>query len=159
MMSVDQNVTAAAVDKTKDMPVPDDDVEILVRVGIQLLKQGGLDIIKKAINSSSDPAQVIGQFMAQLILKMGEEFVEKMQLDPRAFLAKGGFLEELLDYLEQQLGLPSDFSDKIYSETVEVIKAVVLSRGARPGQGQPQQAEQGPPQPQQGQPIEQMGGM
>ena len=128
--SVDQNVTAKAVDSVSEQPVNDEDIELLVRAGIKLLSGGGIDVIKKAIDSSNDPAQVIGQFMAQLILKMGEDIVEKMQIDPRAFLAKGGFLEELLDHIEQKLSLPSDFSDKVYSETVEVIKAVVMSRGA-----------------------------
>lgn len=124
MPSIDQVKAQEAAEVVEDVPVSEDDVEILVRVGIQLLNQGGgLEVIKKAIDTSQDPGLVVGQFLAQLIGKMGEELGPKMDLDPRAFLAKGGFLEEILNYIEQQLGLPEEFSDQVYSECVEVIKA------------------------------------
>jgi len=147
MPTVDQNLTKRALDQMGDAPVPDDDIELLVRTGIKLLNEGGgLDVIKQALDTSQDPGQVVGQFMAQLIMKMGEDLVEQLQLDPRAFLAKGGFLEELLDYIEQKLGLPSDFSDQVYAECVEMIKAVV-NKPEPPnevmGGGQPQPGLQG----------------
>jgi hypothetical protein len=126
MINVQQNMTRRALEGVKDQPVPDDDIEILVRAGIKLLSQGGIKVIADALNSSKDPAQVIGQFMAQLIIKMGEDMVERLRIDPRAFLAKGGFLEELLDYIEEQLGLAPEFSDQIYSETAEVVKAALM---------------------------------
>lgn len=171
MPTVEQNMTNEALKQVEGQPVEDEDVELLVRAGIKLLSGGGIEVISKAINQSHDPAQVIGQFMAQLIMKMGEEFVEQMQIDPRAFLAKGGFLEELLDYIEERLSLPSDFSDQIYAETVEMIKAVVKqpeppsqggqplegapAQGPMPPQGMPPQGPAGPP------PLDQMpqGGM
>lgn len=168
MPTVEQNVTNEALKQVEGQPVPDEDIEILVRAGIKLLSGGGIEVISKAINESQDPAQVIGQFMAQLIMKMGEEFVQQMQLDPRAFLAKGGFLEELLNYIEERLGLPSEFSDQIYGETVEMIKAVV-QQPEPPAQGglENAQAQGAPPmEPQMGapqqtgpMPLDQSGGM
>lgn len=160
MPTVEQNMTNEALKQVEGQPVPDEDIEILVRAGIKLLSGGGIEVISKAINESQDPSQVIGQFMGQLIMKMGEEFVEQMQLDPRAFLAKGGFLEELLDYIEERLSLPSEFSDQIYAETVEMIKAVVQqpeppSQGVQSLEGAPAQGPAGPA------PLDQMpqGGM
>lgn len=127
MPTVDQNISKRALDQMGDSPVPDEDVELLVRTAIKLLNEGGgVDVIKQALNSSQDPGQVVGQFMGQLIMQMGENMIEQLQIDPRAFLAKGGFLEEILDYLEEQLALPPEFSDQVYSEVVEMIKAVVM---------------------------------
>lgn len=140
MTTVQQNMTRQAIENMQDQPVPDEDVEILVRAGIKLLSQGGIQVIAEAINTSSDPAQVIGQFMAQLIMKMGEEMVEQLRIDPRAFLAKGGFLEELLNYIEEQLGLDPSFSDKVYSETAEVVKAALM----QPEQQAPQALDAAP---------------
>lgn len=101
-----------------------DDVEIAVRMGIKMLNEGnGLKIIQDAVNQSKDPGQVIGQFLAQLMAKMAEELHAKVGLDPRVFLAKKGFLDTILDYIEHKLGLPSNFSDKVYTEVLNVIKA------------------------------------
>jgi hypothetical protein len=101
-----------------------DDVEIAVRMGIKLLNEGnGLKVIQDAVNQSKDPGQVIGQFLAQLMAKMAEDLQAKIGLDPKVFLAKKGFLDTILDYIEHKLGLPSDFSDKVYNEVLQVIKA------------------------------------
>lgn len=153
MASIDQQLTNRAVEEMGDRPVPDTDIELLVRSGIKLLGQGGLDVIKQALDTSQDPAQVVGQFMAQLIMKMGEEIVGQLQLDPRAFLAKGGFLEEMLDYLEQKLMLPPEFSDQVYGEVVEIVKAVVMQGDEQMAAASPEQ--QAPQQPG----LQGMGGM
>jgi hypothetical protein len=100
------------------------DVEIAVRMGIKFLSQGnGLQVIQQALNQSKDPAQVIGQFLTQMIAKMAEQLQAKVGLDPAVFLAKRGFLERILDYIEQKLGYPKDFSDQIYDEVLNAIKA------------------------------------
>jgi hypothetical protein len=100
------------------------DVEIAVRMGIKILTQGnGLKIIEDALNQSKDPGQVIGQFLAQVMAQMAEELQKKIGLDPAVFLAKRGFLETILDYIEGKLGYPKDFSDQIYDEVLNSIKA------------------------------------
>ncbi len=134
--------------------VDPDDIELVTRLGIQLLMQGGgINQIRQALDQSSDPGQVVGQFLAQLIAMLAEQLQGKIDLDPRVFLAKGGFLENILNFIEDQLGLPEEFSDQVWSEVVEVIKALAMNsqQAAQPGQGpapQPgaQQAQPVPPQ-------------
>lgn len=113
--------------ETNDDPkatVSADDVEIAVRMGIKMLNEGnGLKIIQDAVNQSKDPGQVIGQFLAQLMAKMAEDLQAKVGLDPKVFLAKKGFLDTILDYIEHKLGLPQEFSDQVYTEVLNVIKA------------------------------------
>lgn len=105
-----------------------DDVEIVTRMGVKLLMEGdGLAVIERAIRQSQDPSQVIGQFLAQLIAQLAQQLAGQIDLDPRVFLAKGGFLENMLNFIENKLGLPADFSDQIWSEVVEVIKAAATN--------------------------------
>lgn len=160
MPSLDQQQFQAASEEAKDQPVNGDDVELLTRMAIKLMSDGGLDVIKTALQESQDPAQVVGQFMVQLISQLAENVGQQVDIDMRAFLAKGGVLENLLDYIEEQLGYPAEFSDQIYGEVVEMIKAAAtdpepVSEGGPPPpapQGQPPQGgpPQGGPPPQQG---------
>jgi hypothetical protein len=100
------------------------DVEIAVRMGIKMLTQGnGLKTIQDALNQSKDPAQVIGQFLAQMMAQMAEQLRAKIGLDPSVFLAKRGFLEQILDYIEQKMGYPKNFSDQVYDEVLNAVKA------------------------------------
>src|SRR4249919_2466395 len=122
-----------------------EDVEIITRLGIKLLANGGLDQIKAALQQSDDPAQVIGTFIAQMMAKILEQVSSQVDIDPRAFLANGGFLDAILDYIEVKLDYPKEFSDQIYQQVVEVIKAAATS-GQQAGSEQPQQ---GAPAPQQ----------
>lgn len=104
--------------------VSSQDVEIAVRLGIKMLNEGnGLKVIADALNKSRDPGQVVGQFLAQLMGKMAEQLQAKLNVDPKVFLAKRGFLEQILDYIEVKLGLPKDFSDQVYSEVLNAVKA------------------------------------
>lgn len=128
--------------------VAKEDVEIVTRLGIQILSKGGLDQIKEALTSSNDPAQVIGTFLVQIMSQILEQASSQIDLDPRAFLAQGGFLDHILDYIETKLGLPKEFSDQVYAQTLEVLKAAAKG-GAQGGQQQaqpgmaPQQAPMG----------------
>lgn len=129
----------------EDVPVSADQVELVTRLGIKLLKEGGgLDTLGKAIQQSQDPAQVVGQFMVQLIGSLIEQLKEQIDLDPRVFLVPDGFLDNILDFLEDQLSLPSEFSDQVEGEVLEMIKALAM------GEQQPQQ-QQGPGLDQMGQ--------
>lgn len=122
--SLDQVETERAMKQGHGAVVSDQDIELAVRMGIKLMSQGnGLQMIRQAVNQSKDPAQVIGQFLAQIMAQLGEGLQKEYNIDPKIFLAKGGWLEHMLDWIEKQLGLPKNFSDQIYSQTVEVIKA------------------------------------
>ena len=144
-----------------------DDVELAVMLGIELLTEGGaLELIKKAIDQSQDPAQVVGQFMAQIVAQLAEVLAKEYSIDPGIFLAKDGFLEYILNYIEQKLGYPESFSDEIYTQVVEIIKAAAQGAPAPNGvmEGQPSapSPQEGvtpgqAPQPQGGMP--QMGGV
>ena len=134
------------IDQMNDTPVNDTDIEMLVRVAIKLLNElGGIQLMQEALETSGDPVQVVGQFLGQLIVRLGEDVAQKMDLDPRSLFARGGVLEELLDYLEPKLGLPPEFSDEVYNEVVELVKAMAMG-GQQAAPAAPQGAPMAPPQ-------------
>ena len=105
-----------------------EDLEIAVLMAQDMLDNGGMDVISNAINQSQDPALVVGQFLGQLIGQLGESLQQQFpDFDMRVFLAKGGWLDIMLDYIETELGYPANFSDQIYSEVMELIKAAASS--------------------------------
>lgn len=130
-----------------NVPISGKDAEIAVRMAIKMLNEGnGLQVIKDAIDKSQDPALVIGQFLAQMMGALGEQLAQKIGLDPRVFLAQGGFLEKILDYIEVKLGYPEDFSNEIHTQVLETIKAAAQSpQAAQPGAPQPGAPAQGGP--------------
>lgn len=120
-MPLDQAPQGAPQNQKKYNP---DHVEVAVRLGVKMLRDGGgLQIISKAINESKDPALVIGQFLAQLVGKLAEQLRDQFNIDPGLFVANGGFLDHILDYIEKQLKLPEEFSDQVYTQVMETIKA------------------------------------
>jgi len=128
--SLDQVDTERQLEANEGREVPSEDLEIAFRMGVQLMADGGLDMLRKAINESTDPAVVIGQFLAQLMGQMAESLRDEIELDPAVFLAKGGWLDLMLDYIEPKLGYPEEFSDQIYAEVLEIVKAGAMGSGA-----------------------------
>lgn len=129
-------------------PVNNQDVELAFRMGVKLMSEGnGLQSVKDAIEQSEDPAMVIGQFLAQIMGVLAQKLKDEVNMDPRVFLAKGGWLDLILDYIEKKLGYPAEFSDQIYAQVVEVIKAAAQkppSPNGVMGGGQAEQPAQGP---------------
>ena len=115
------------------------DLKLAVKTAQRLMMEGGLKAIETSLNESQDPAKVVGQFLSQLILQMHEQFPKDINVSPRIYLAEGGVLEQLLDFLEVKLKLPKEFSDQVFADVVEIFKA-----GA---QGAQQQQPQAPPGP------------
>ncbi len=158
MPSIDEIKTQEMQEAGSDVPVNDDDIELAVRTGIKLMQEGGgVQVIKDALDTSQDPGLVVGQFMAQLIGMLGEQLGSEFDIDPRTFLAKGGFLEHMLDYIEGELGLPKEFSDQVYAECIEVIKGAAADppppndvMGPQQGPGIQGAPPQGGPPPNQG---------
>lgn len=166
--SLDQVNAERQVEANQGTKFKSEDVELAVNFGIKLLNEGGgLDLIKKSINQSRDPAQVIGQFLAQIISKLAEQMLQEYSIDPGIFLAKDGFLDYILNYIEQKLGYPAKFSDEIYNQVVEIIKAAAQGPAAPNGvmEGQPsmpsstQQGAEPVPAPQPGGGMPPKGGM
>lgn len=87
------------------------DLEIAVLLGKKLIDGGGSEVIAAA-QKSSDPAQVIGQFLMQL----GSQLVEKMPADmkpsPKIFLASGGWLEQMSDFLQEEYDISREVMDR-----------------------------------------------
>jgi hypothetical protein len=134
---------------------PAEDVEIAVRMAIKMLNEGnGLQIIANAIQQSKDPAQVIGKFLAQMIGQLAEKLRDEAGINPGIFIAKNGFLDQILDYIETKLKLPPEFSDQVYAEVLDTIKAAARSprpEGQVSGPGaQPQAAPTAPQAPLEG---------
>lgn len=126
--SLDDVQNEQAMQDNKGQEVSNEDVEIAFRMAVQMLNSGGgMQVIRDAMNGSQDPAQVIGQFLAQLMGQLAEQLQGQVNLDPRVFLAKNGWLDLMLDYIESELGLPSEFSDQVYGEVLETIKAAAAN--------------------------------
>lgn len=145
--SLDQVNMEEEVEANQGAKVSGEDVEIAFRMAVQMLNEGGgLDLIRKTINESNDPAQVIGQFLAQIMGQLAEQLQQEVGVDPRIFLAKDGWLDLMLDYIEDQLGYPEEFSDEIYTQVLEVIKAAAQGPQA-PNNVTGQEAAPGTPPP------------
>ncbi len=108
----------ALEDKMKEAPEKealddrDLDLKIAVLMGMDLLDKGGFDVIEKAVDESSDPAQVVGQFLMQMGQQMYEKMPDDMKFSPEIMLAEGGWLEQISDYIQVELGVSADIMDK-----------------------------------------------
>lgn len=131
----------------KQVPVDEEQVELVTRLAVKMLREGNvLPTLKRAIDQSADPAQVVGQFIVQLIAALAENLSSEMTLDPRIFLVQDGFLDHILDYIEDQLSYPEEFSDQVRGECLEMIRALAQGEKKPGGQQQGGLDQQGPPQ-------------
>lgn len=121
------------------------DLKLAVKTAEKLMMEGGLDTVETALKESKDPAQVVGQFLSQLIIQMHEQFPEDLNMSPRIYLADGGVLEQLLDFLEVKLKLPKEFSDQVFHDVVEIFKAGAQSPQPQEAPGPGLQGQAGPP--------------
>lgn len=138
MASLDKRAPAKAEGEIETS----DDAALVTMMGMSLLDKGGLQTIQSALQTSQDPGQVVGQFLAQLIGQMAEFTRDSLQIDPAVYTEPNGFLDQILDYIERKLSLPKEFSDQVYGDALEVMKAAAM---AEQNGGQPQQAAGGPP--------------
>lgn len=135
----------------------EEDLRITLMLGVKMLeKANGLQVIGDALQGSADPAQVVGQVLAQVLSTLAEQGTTQLNIDPKIFLAKGGWLEGMLDYIEVNLQLPSEFSDQVFGAVVEIIKAQTQAASQQGGAVAPgpQQAA-GPQQSVAGTPMQQ----
>lgn len=115
----------------------ENDLKIAVLFAEKLIDEGGIDVIDQAVKESSDPGQVIGQFMMQMASQLGEKLPEDMKLSPRIFFAKGGWVEQVSDYLQETY--------KIDRKIMDRAEIFIASTADKMKQGADQQAVQGQP--------------
>ena len=111
----------------------EDQLEIMVLLAENLIDEGGIEALDTA-KGSKDPGQVIGQFLMQLGSQLGEQL--PFEISPRIMLARGGWLEQVSDYLQDEYG----FSKK------DMDRAEIFVASSAQGMAQGQQARQAAPQ-------------
>lgn len=124
-MALEDQMAAEEQQPTNESNLTDaeeQDLEIALLLGERLLEDGGFDVMEKAIDTSSDPAQVIGQFFVQLIQKLSEDFPKDMALSPRIYLAQGGWLEQMMDRVIDELDLDLKVADKAEIYVAQMAK-------------------------------------
>lgn len=123
------------------------DLAIAVALGQRMLVDaGGLDAITKAVQSTADPAQVISKFLVQLLLKIKDACsAQGVELSPSIVLGRGGWVEQMLELVEDKLKFPEEWSVEILDDIMETFKAMSQSPqqgGQSPQGGAPAQQPQ-----------------
>lgn len=89
-----------------------DDLRIATTLAKNLIDDGGWEVVQRAVETSKDPGQVIGQFLMQLGAEMSRNLPEGVTLSPRIWLAQGGVLEEVSDYLQDEYDVEEDVMNR-----------------------------------------------
>lgn len=124
-----------------------DHVELVVRLCIKAIQDSDvLDTLEEAVRTSKDLATVFGRFLVQMMGGVLEQIGDRYDMSPNIFLhPRDGVVVVLLDWLEEQLGLPPEFSDQVWPEILEMVKGLA--------QGQQSAGAQQAPQPSGGNPV------
>lgn len=152
----EQQPAPAPSDEGKDKKLTKEeetDLKIAVLLAQHVIDQGGIHVIDQAVKESSDPGQVIGQFLMQLVSQTSEQLPKEVSLSPRIYFAHGGWVEQISDYLQDTYKIPRKIMDR--AEVYIATAAQKMSQGAaqQAAQGQPPATEApaggAPPMPQQ----------
>src|SRR5690606_24678357 len=117
----------------------ENDLAIAVMMAENVIDDGGIDVIDTALNDSSNPGEVIGQFLMQLVSQMSEQMPKEFEISPRIFFADGGWVEQISDYLQEQYNVSEDVMDK--------AEMFIAAQADSMAQGGAQQAAGGAPPP------------
>src|SRR5690606_23545895 len=105
--------------------VEEDLAEYVFLLGVDLLEEGGgMNTLRKAVEQSSDPVAVIGQFIVQMVGQLSEVLNEEVNFDPRVMLVRGGFVDSITDYIVEKLNMGDDAAEMIEQEVLEMIKGL-----------------------------------
>lgn len=119
------------------------DLSIAVNIAKNLIDDGGWEIIEQALESN-DPGQIIGQFLMQLVAQMTENLPEGVDIDPAIYLAIGGWVEQISDYLQEEYDVSKEVMDR-----AEMYIGTASQQMMQGQQQQQAQMEQAAPMPQQ----------
>lgn len=136
----------AAEEAQQDELLTDDeetDLEIAVLLGKKLIDQGGAEVINAA-QGSSDPSQVIGQFLIQLGSQLVEQMPEELKPSPKVFLASGGWLEQMSDFLQEEYDISKEIMDRAEIYVASTAKQMAQTKQQQAA-GQPAGAPQAAP--------------
>lgn len=125
-------IAAASGDPEKEKEL---DLKIMTTLAKNLIDDSGYEVIEKAMDTK-DPAIIIGQFLMQL----GAQLAEKLPFDPSPdiLLAKGGWVEQISDYLQEEYNIPRKIMDR-----AEIFIAYSAQQMAQSGsEGQQAQGQQ-----------------
>ena len=118
------------------------DLSIAVNICKNLIDDGGVEVIQQALQTP-DPGQVIGQFLMQMVAQMTENLPNWIEIDPAIYLAVGGWVEQISDYLQEEYDVPKQVMDR-----AEIFIGTAANEMAAGAQAQ-QQQQAAPPMPQQ----------
>ena len=162
--SLDSGMEQESTGKPSKEKVEIADLKIALALAKKTLKEaGGLQALQKGIASSKDPAQVVSKFLVQLIMKIKDSLEQQgIELSPTIVLSQDGWLIQMVDFVETELGLPTEFSEDVIGDVMETFKAMLQGEatkevGAVPPQGAAPPVA-GPPAPMGGAPANMMGG-
>lgn len=119
------------------------DLQLAVLLGKRLIDEGGKEVITAA-NNSSDPGQVIGQFLVQLGSQLVEQLPKNVQLSPAIFLSKHGWLEQISDFLQEEYDVSKKVMDRAEIYVASTAQQMAQQRQA-PASAPPQPAPQEQP--------------
>lgn len=119
------------------------DLSIAVNICKNLIDDGGVEVIQQALQTP-DPGQVIGQFLMQMVAQMTENLPNGIEIDPAIYLAVGGWVEQISDYLQEEYDVPKQVMDR-----AEIFIGTAANEMAAGAQAQQQQQPAAPPMPQQ----------
>lgn len=89
----------------------EEDLDIMVNLAKTMIDEGGYSVIEQA-EASSDPAQIIGQFLLQLGSQIAEQLPADAKPSPRIMLCEGGWVEQVSDYLQEEYDVSRDTMDR-----------------------------------------------
>lgn len=116
-------------------------LSIVVDLAKNLIDDGGYEVIEQAM-SSKDPGQVIGQFLFQMVAQMGEQL--PFEPSPNIFFAKGGWVEQISDYLQEEYDIPKKDMDRAEIYIAQSAQSMAQAR-VQPAPEQSMPAEQSAP--------------
>lgn len=100
-----------------------DDLRIAVGITQDLIDDGGWEVVERAISTSKDPGQVVGQFLMQLAGELTKNLPQGVTLSPRIWLANDGVLEQVSDYLQEEYDVDSEVMDRAEMFVASAIQA------------------------------------
>lgn len=110
------------------------DLDIMVSMAQNMIDEAGEDFLEQAM-ASKDPGVVIGQFLMQLGSQLGEQL--PFEISPRILLARGGWVEQISDYIQEEYGVPKKIMDR--------AEIFIGSSAQNMAQGQAQQSQEQAP--------------